>query len=53
MLRRINNTKYMHSHQFVKVTNVSSGEVTYYKNASQAAHSIGVSHVMAIKVLRG
>lgn len=47
------NNKVGHFNQYVKGTNIESGEVRYFKNARRAAHEIGCSHVMAIKVLRG
>ena len=49
----MNQNKVGHFNQFVKGTNIESGEVKYFKNARRAAHEIGCSHVMTIKVLKG
>lgn len=52
-LRKMNRNNVGHFNQFVKGTNIESGEVRYFKNARRAAREIGCSHVMTIKVLRG
>lgn len=52
-LRKMKSSKVGHFSQYVKATNIESGEVKYFKNATKAAQNIGCSHVMSIKVLRG
>ena len=45
-------TRTSHKGEFVKATNVESGEVKFYKNGMEASREIGCSHVLAYKVLK-
>lgn len=41
-----------HKNEFVKATNMETGEVKFYKNGMDASREIGCSHVLAYKVLQ-
>ena len=41
-----------HKDEFVKATNIKSGEVKFFKNGMEAAKEIGCSHVLAYKALK-
>ena len=41
-----------HKNEFVKVTNLETNEVKFFKNGMEASREIGCSHVLAYKALK-
>ncbi len=42
-----------HKNEFVKLTNLETNEVKFFKNGMEAAREIGCSHTLAYNVLNG
>ena len=41
-----------HNNEFVKVTNLETNEVKFFKNGMEAAREIGCPHTLVYKALR-
>lgn len=53
MLKSQNHKKTQHTDEYLKVTNLETGEVRWYLNGRKAAAEIGCSHVLIYKAIEG